>query len=108
MEKEQREVTDFIANYYGFSEQKEQLNEEMAELCVALNKFKRYAISNDYEERLNEVIEEIADVTIMLEQIKHLLKISDDTVSLVIYQKLKRQLDRIKQERRYKENEQGN
>ena len=40
-------------------------------------------------------MEEIADVTIMLEQIKYLLKLDDNDIDLFIEQKLNRQLERI-------------
>ena len=37
--KEFTEKLKTIANYYGYATQKDQTNEEMAELTVALNKF---------------------------------------------------------------------
>ena len=67
-----------IADFYGFVEQSRQLFEEMAELTVAINKYYRLCdvslvTPNDYfnmQHCISNIEEEIADVTIMLEQIK--------------------------------------
>ena len=88
-----------IAETYGFDAQSRQCIEEMAELTVALNKYHR--ITNDmnyvYEHTkcIDSIKEEIADVTIMLEQIKYLLQISNEEIDEIIEQKLNRQLERI-------------
>lgn len=90
-----------IAENYGYDAQSRQLIEEMAELTVALNKHYRVSILTpqrvNFAERieLRNIKEEIADVTIMLEQIKYLLSISDTDISEIIEQKLNRQLERI-------------
>ena len=93
-----------IAENNGFDEASRQLFEEVGELTVALNKYYR----NEKEKFRSEVVdwekvveleiniaEEIADVTIMLEQIKYLLQISDTDIDQIIEQKLNRQLERI-------------
>ena len=89
----------FIADYYGYEPQSRQLIEEMAELTVALNKAWRKTFDTvdkipnmDDEERIEE---EIADVEIMLSQIKYLLKIGEDELSQIVEKKLDRQIDRI-------------
>ena len=96
-----------ISQHYGYDAQSRQLIEEMAELTVALNKYHRGL--EDFRKSLNppppkkplplkqleNVIEEIADVTIMFEQIKYLLSISDTDINEIIEQKLNRQLERI-------------
>ena len=90
-----------FADTYGYDAQSRQLIEEMAELTVALNKY--YRVSNLTPQRVNfaerielgNIKEEIADVTIMLEQIKYLLQISDTDINEIIEQKLNRQLERI-------------
>ena len=97
-----------IADTYGFSEQSRQLYEEMAELIIATNKAYRLQkinicpffdeVAMERKNAFNNVIEEIADVTIMLEQIKHLLNISDTDINEIIEQKLDRQLERIESE----------
>lgn len=90
-----------IADTYGYDAQSRQLIEEMAELTVALNKYYRVSILTpervNFAERikLGNIKEEIADVTIMLEQIKYLLQISDTDIDQIIEQKLNRQLERI-------------
>ena len=94
-----------IADYYGFDEQSRQLAEECAELIVAVNKAYRLQkinicpffdeVAMERKNAFNDVIEEIADVTIMLEQIKCLLQISDTDINKIIEQKLNRQLERI-------------
>lgn len=82
-----------IADHYGYSEQSQQLIEEMCELIVAINHMRRH---NDYEDVVHRqaVFEEMADVEIMLEQIKYLL-ICDDEVDAMKGYKVKRQLERI-------------
>lgn len=97
------EAIEKIANTYGFSKQSRQLSEECAELIVAVNKYHReikkpsHTPSDciDKQYLSLQIIEEIADVTIMLEQIKHLLKLDDNDIELFIEQKLNRQLERI-------------
>lgn len=91
-----------IAETYGFDAQSRQCIEEMAELTVALNKYYRVLNQMNYvyehEKCISDITEEIADVTIMLEQLKHLLNISDENIETIIYRKLERQLERISNE----------
>ena len=93
-----------IADTYGYDAQSRQLIEEMAELTVALNKYYRVSILTpervNFAERikLGNIKEEIADVTIMIEQIKCLLSLNIDDIDLFIEQKLNRQLERINKE----------
>ena len=90
----------YIAYHYGYEPQSRQLIEEMAELTVALNKAWRKTFDTvdkipnmDDEERIEE---EIADVEIMLSQIKYLLGLGDEELSQIIENKLDRQIERIK------------
>lgn len=83
-----------IAEHYGYDNQSLQLIEEMAELTQALNHLRRYNDYNEFKHR-QEVYEEIADVEIMLEQIKHLLNCNDEVESFKVY-KVRRQIDRMK------------
>ena len=92
----------YIADHYGYEPQSRQLIEEMAELMVALNKAWRKTFDTvdkipnmEDEERIEE---EIADVEIMLWQIKHLLGIGEDELTAITEQKLDRQIERIKNE----------
>lgn len=61
-----------IADEYGYENQSMQLIEEMAELTQAINKYRRYGT---YEKKC-QIIEEIADVSIMLEQVSYLLPVN--------------------------------
>lgn len=90
-----------IANTYGYDAQSRQCIEEMAELTQAINKYWRkqldygnhnildVAVGNSEEKNL---VEEIADVQIMLWQMAYLL---DADVQPIIEEKLNRQLERI-------------
>lgn len=92
----------YIADHYGYEPQSRQLIEEMAELTVAINKAWRKTFdavdklpNMDDEERIEE---EIADVEIMLSQIKYLLGVEERELSRIVESKLYRQIERIKQE----------
>lgn len=91
-----------IAEHYGYDAQSRQCIEEMAELTQAINKWWR-ACGNGQktEESITEcrynLVEEIADVQIMLYQLGYLLD-SRLEVSEIITKKLDRQLERIKRE----------
>ena len=79
------------AHYWGCSPQINQAIEEMAELIQALNKYRRAVC----EETRNHVIEEVADVEIMLEQIKELLAIDSADITDVKVHKIRRTRERI-------------
>lgn len=83
-----------ILQHYGILHQKSKTIEELAELIVALQK----DVLKGKEEHSRAVLEEIADVHIMLTQL--LDDESDKTaVSLIVDKKLKRQMRRIKAEK---------
>lgn len=95
-----------IAEHYGYDAQSRQLIEEMAELTQAINKYWRKQLScgqNEiYEVAIGNpeekaIIEEMADVEIMLSQIKYLLGCNDE-VKQEKERKIFRQLERIKGE----------
>ena len=95
-----------IADTYGYDSQSRQCIEEMAELTQAINKMWRAKnnavnakISTEimrydaiFQNKKKNLIEEIADVQIMLWQIAYLL---NTDVTPIIEQKLDRQLERI-------------
>lgn len=95
----------YIAEHYGYSAQSMQLIEEMAELMVAINKYRRFEdkeietindeLNREYLE--SNIIEEIADVEIMLSQIKYLMDCHSNVAQMKEL-KVARQLDRIKKE----------
>lgn len=83
-----------ILQYYGLRHQKAKAIEELGELIVALQK----DLLAGTEGLSPEVLEEIADVHIMITQL--LAEESDrTTVSLIVEKKLKRQIRRMNNER---------
>lgn len=101
-----REQIQLIADHYGYEPQSRQLIEEMAELTQAINK--AWRCGDDFDNLLvqkRNIAEEIADVTIMLDQMKHLLSFSDSYIEEIIEKKLCRQLKRIEKEKTEKEKE---
>ena len=90
-----KEAIKRISDHFGYESQSRQLIEEMAELTQAINHLWRY--DNDLKRR-NAVYEELADVEIMIEQIKHLLSCHEEVEAFKSY-KVRRQLDRIEGEK---------
>lgn len=88
-----------IANHYGYESQSNQLIEELSELTQAICKKKRvankFSTYDEMEEANDNLIEEIADVEIMLEQIKYLLCINQRYIEKIKMQKIERQKLRI-------------
>lgn len=86
-----------VADTYGYEAQSRQCIEEMAELTQAINKLWRkenYGSGMEIAEARLNVIEELADVKIMIMQMEHLLDAREDTGPMMI-QKLYRQIARI-------------
>ena len=83
-----------IADHYGIRPQLEQLIEESAELIVAIRKFLRKPSILT----IAGLADEIADVEVMLEQVKCLVKIEDE-VEEIKAAKIERTLKRIEQEK---------
>ena len=96
-----------IANHYGFENQSRQLMEECGELTQAVNKMwrvkKRYACVSGKTlqecEAENNLIEEIADVSIMIIQIQEMLGIGYERITEEIEFKLDREIAKINKER---------
>ena len=80
-----------IADHYGIKEQLRQLAEECCELAVEANHSARKGTTV-------KIIEEIADVAIMMEQIIYLVGIDRKDIDEVIDYKLNRQIERIGKE----------
>lgn len=88
-----------IADHYGLNAQLNVATEELAELIQAIARFRRVD-ENDMLElaiRKNLVAEEMADVEVMLAQIKYLMK-TDERVEAVAKYEIDRQLKRMKKE----------
>lgn len=86
-----------IAEHYGYGEQSLMLIEEMAELAQAINKFRRAKKSDRDTIALDNIHEEIADVEIVLDQIKWLLG-CEANVKMWKDIKVARQVKRIEEE----------
>lgn len=81
-----------IFDHYGEENQKKQLVQELAELIVAITK-------NDLE----NIIEEMADVEVMLDQFKIIHPKINGEIDKTMLLKVTRQLNRIKKEKETKE-----
>lgn len=85
------------AEYYGYLEQSLILNEELSELIQAISKYRR----NNSKKNFDNIVEEIADVEVMLHQIKHLLGINPKYVEQIKIEKVNRTKERIAKEMRF-------
>ena len=85
-----------IAKHYGLTKQKFQALQELNELSAVLLR-RKDQIANRAD-HINNLIDEIADVLVMIEQIKTLYHIDDNDVSARITFKLNRQIERIEAE----------
>ena len=81
-----------IADHYGIKKQMRQLAEECSELAVEASHSARKGTTV-------RIIEEMADVEIMIEQIIHLTKIDRCDIEDCINYKLDRQMKRIEKEK---------
>ena len=81
-----------IADHYGLENQLRQLAEECSELAVEANHSARRGCVTV------RLIEEIADVEIMLDQVRYLAGIQESDVLETRYYKIERQLKRMRQE----------
>ena len=89
MEKDKLQM---IADHYGIKKQLRQLAEECCELAVEASHSARKGTTV-------KIIEEMADVEIMIEQIIYLAKIDKCDIEDCINYKLDRQIKRIKEEK---------
>ena len=80
-----------IADHYGIENQMRQLAEECSELAVEASHSARIGTTV-------KIIEEIADVEIMIEQVVYLSGIERKDIDECIQYKLDRQMKRIKEE----------
>lgn len=108
--KSSRQINLENADYYGFEVQKDQCIEECAELIQALNKYSRAngkgkSVTIGTAEAVLNVIEEIADVEVMIEQMVHLLGIRRVDIETVKMQKIVRTETEIEKEKEKKKYE---
>ena len=88
----QKEQLQEIIDYYGDKSQKTMLFEEMAELQKEVCKDLRG------KGDVRHIIEELADVNIMLQQMQLIYGITDEQIEQVVQDKIERTLDRIEGE----------
>ena len=81
-----------IADHYGLENQLRQLAEECSELAVEANHSARKGSTTV------RLIEEIADVEIMLDQVRYLAGIQESDILETKFYKLERQMKRILRE----------
>lgn len=96
------EMNKETVKYYGYEAQSSQLIEECAELIQAVNKYRRAVaglgqpVAEDKKAvALENLVEEIADVEIMLEQVKYLLQIPEEDLLAVKTYKVNRTRERM-------------
>ena len=92
---ERERIYNEIINHYGVEAQLNVVQEELAELIVAISKYKR----GKSTKTLNNIISEIADCHIMINQLRLMLPISLYEINTEIDYKLNRQLQRIKEDK---------
>ena len=78
-----------IAEHYGLRVQMRQTIEEMAELTQVICKAERY----DLDTVRDHLVEEVADVSIMIDQLEYLL--GDSRIAQIKAEKIERQKRRI-------------
>lgn len=81
-----------IADHYGIEKQLHQLAEECSELAVEASHSARKGVTL-------KIIEEMADVLLMMEQVIYLANIAIEDIDECIKFKIDRQLERIKEEK---------
>ena len=86
-----------IIMHYGVNAQQRQLAEEVFELQEAITQYEDPRIPKIYRNTVN-IVEEIADVMIMLGQFVYYYGINERNINKIVDYKIKRQLERIRNE----------
>lgn len=104
MNKEERlKIYKQAENLWGLVAQYDQAIEEMGELIVAINKYKRKCLYGEYSNNPkveDSLIEEIADVKMCLEQLEDYM--GSDRVNEVFAKKMQKLLDEIEEMKKIK------
>ncbi len=100
-----KNIINSIAKHYGFENRSILLIEEMSELTKAITKYSRVksggkdmAVKIDKVTARANIVEEMADVLIMICELQELLEISDLEIDEVVKVKVARSLDLIRRE----------
>ena len=90
-----------IINHYGISEQLKYIHSEYFELDEAILHYENSKyFSDEYGiDDLEHIIEEIADVMVMLRQFQLYYEIKDEDIKKIMQEKIDRQIERIKNEK---------
>ena len=99
--EERLKIYDEATKLWGLVAQYDQCVEEMAEMIVAINKYKRKVLYKEYQNDdkvIKNLVEEIADVSICLEQMQHFFK--DYKIDEVIEQKMQKFLKEIEEQKK--------
>lgn len=99
-----------IINHYGLLKQLKYFQSEIFELNEAIIRFEQFkydvATANEYsydeymqlvDENISHIAEEIADCYVMLEQFRQYYEITNQELKEIMKFKIKRQLERIKE-----------
>ena len=89
-----KELSKEALDFWGYDPQSTMLIEEMGELIKALCKYKRFGYEKADEEIKNNLLEELADVHNMLEQME--IFFGEEKISQIRLEKLTRTKNRIK------------
>ena len=96
--EERIEVYNKATQLWGLVAQYDQAIEEMGELIVAINKYKRKVLYKEYQGNnkiIENLVEEIADVSMCIEQLKYFFK--DYDIDAVLDQKMEKFKGQIKE-----------
>lgn len=91
--EERRALLDRAITAYGAPAQMDMAVEEMAELTKALCKVKRVSCTAEAKAVLENVVEEMADVQIMLDQLRIIFGLSTAEAEEYKLERLKKRLD---------------
>ena len=94
IEKDRKKILRNAIKTFGTESQMMMAIEEMAELTKALCKWSRAKTEADLETVMENIVEELADVGIMMEQLTMMFE-ADDAVTEIAATKLKRLEDRV-------------
>lgn len=101
-----------IIDYYGLFEQLKYFQSEVYELNEAIIRYDEAGNNNfdgksdkDLNEMKNHVAEEISDVLVMLKHFQYTFGFKDEKINEIVDYKVKRQLERIKDEKKGIKNE---
>jgi len=91
MYQTESEIYNAAINFFGVESQLNMLSEEVGELLTAINKWRRYGGCKEY----NMVVEEIADVEIMLNQMKVIFDCNNKDIYNKKLERLKGRIEHV-------------